>query len=378
MLKNIKHNESFIKLFSFLGGMVNHLIAKKKRIVLYSNWGFRDNVRYLYDYLIDNSYDKEYEIICASNDFYGLDEIASKNIIFIKSKVKILKYFLTSKYFFYCFGGIPIRSARGQKVINLWHGMPIKKIGRLESGMSRDLNYFDYLLSYSDFFSSVLQQSFDINPSKIMIANAPRNEPFIKIDTRRVNNRKTIAWLPTYRKSTKLASSNGDSDEIIPLFSDSKDFESFDDFLGTKNICMYIKLHPLQDTINIPRNLKNITFINDTWLFERNTDLYKFLARTDALITDYSSISIDYLLLDRPIFYVMNDRESYSNSRGFNFTINQFVAGEIVENMNQFKKAISDFSANKDEFITLRHGKLNDFYANGSSGIKELLDFVGI
>lgn len=378
MLKNMKHNEVFIKLFSILGGILNYLIPKKKRIVLYSNWGFRDNVRYLFDYLIANSYNENYEIVCASNEFYNLDSKKIKNVVFVKSQIKILKYFMTSKFFFYCFGGIPIRSVKGQTVVNLWHGMPIKKIGRLESGMSRDLNYFDYLLSYSNYFSPVLQESFDVGSDKIMIANAPRNEPFLRRNQAQNSSLKTIAWLPTYRKSSKLASENGDSDEIIPLFSTTEDFRSFDAFLRKQDIHLYIKLHPLQDMVKIPKHLSNITFITDAWLFDRKTDLYNFLASTDALITDYSSISIDYLLLDKPIFYVMNDQESYSNSRGFNFTIDQFVAGQIIQNMSQFEYVLTNFSENKDNFVQLRQKKLDEFYADCSNSTEDLLKFVGI
>ena len=378
MLSKIKHNEYFIKLFQGIGGVVNHILPKKKRIVLYSNWGFRDNVRYLYDYLIDHSYNEKYQIVCASNDFYDLDRTVPRNVVFTRSKIDTLRYFLTSNYFFYCFGGIPIKSVKNQTIVNLWHGMPIKKIGRLESGMSRDINYFDYLVSYSDFFSPVLKESFDVDQDKIIIANAPRNEVFISQSGSTSNKDKVIAWLPTYRKSSKLDSQNGESDEIIPLFNDLDDFRKFDQFLKSVGIRMFVKLHPLQDRINIPKNLTNMIFIDDSWLFEQHTDLYTFLAETDALITDYSSVSIDYLLLNRPIFYVMNDQQAYANTRGFNYTLDQFIAGQVVQNMDQFRYVLSSFSKDQDGFAKLRREKINTFYSGSSAGIKEMLGLVGI
>ena len=39
----------------------------------------------------------------------------------------------------------------------------------------------------------------------------------------------------------------------------------------------------------------------------------------DILITDYSSIYIDYLLLDRPLIFLPYDKEQYLKGRGMNF-----------------------------------------------------------
>jgi len=45
-------------------------------------------------------------------------------------------------------------------------------------------------------------------------------------------------------------------------------------------------------------------------------DLYQVLPYTDVLITDYSSIYFDYLLLDKPIIFTPSDIEDYSRNRG--------------------------------------------------------------
>ena len=44
---------------------------------------------------------------------------------------------------------------------------------------------------------------------------------------------------------------------------------------------------------------------------------YDFLNVVDVLITDYSSIYFDYLLLNRPIIFHMPDLEEYQKKRGF-------------------------------------------------------------
>ena len=98
MNKNLK--TLFFKI-SDLTSKLNTLIPKKRnRIVIYSNWGFRDNIRTLYQYLVDNGYQDKYEIVCASNNFYHLKK---DNRVKFVSIYRGLYYFLTSKYFFYSF-----------------------------------------------------------------------------------------------------------------------------------------------------------------------------------------------------------------------------------------------------------------------------------
>ena len=45
--------------------------------------------------------------------------------------------------------------------------------------------------------------------------------------------------------------------------------------------------------------------------------LYELVAHADALVTDYSSIYFDYLLLNRPIGFTCDDMEAYGGNRGF-------------------------------------------------------------
>ena len=64
-------------------------------------------------------------------------------------------------------------------------------------------------------------------------------------------------------------------------------------------------------------NLSHLKVINDDWLFEKGFTLYDLVAQSDLLISDISSVIVDYLLLDRPIIFSFADFHSYENSRGF-------------------------------------------------------------
>ncbi|MEB3376386.1 CDP-glycerol glycerophosphotransferase family protein [Pediococcus pentosaceus] len=372
---NFKQNIFFRTSFQAFFSTLNKIVRKKKdRIVLYSNWGFRDNVEYLFKFLVNNNYNERYEIICASNDFLGLEKKHYKNTKFVSNKIHILYYFLSSKYFFYCFGGLPITPAKEQIVVNLWHGMPIKKVGLLETNAThKRLNYFSYILSYSDFFSDIIKKSFDVDDSKILVANAPRNEALL-VPENKNSKKKYIVWMPTYRSSKQLNSINGSENEILPLIKSESELQIIDELLNRNDEVLFVKLHPLQDYTHFSKNYENIRFIDDKWLKTNQTGLYEFLAESEALITDYSSISIDYVLLNKPIFYILDDIELYKKNRGLNFTLEQFIAGNIINDFNEF----SNIFLEKDNFKALRKDKEELFYDNKYHGSKYILNIVGI
>ena len=62
-------NKQLIRRMTGVLSFVNRLIPKKpKKVVFYSNMGFRDNVKAVYDELLRHPEMKEYKIICAVND----------------------------------------------------------------------------------------------------------------------------------------------------------------------------------------------------------------------------------------------------------------------------------------------------------------------
>ena len=197
---------------------VNKIIPKKRnRIVLYSNWGFRDNLRTLYHYLVDNGYHKAYEIVCASNDFYHLEK---ENDVKYVSIYQGFFYFLTSKYFFYSFGKYPIKPAPSQMVVNLWHGMPLKKIGNLEVGMEKiDYNFFTKLVSSSELFTPIMKAAFNAKDEQMLLVGNIRNDELFK-----EKKKKKIIWMPTYRNSKNYH----DSQAALIFSLEEEDFQNIE------------------------------------------------------------------------------------------------------------------------------------------------------
>ena len=330
---------------------MNTIIPKKnKRIVLYSNWGFRDNLRTLYQYLVDNGYQEEYEIICASNDFYHLEK--EKDVKYV-SIYRGLYYFLTSKYFFYSFGKYPIKPAPNQMVVNLWHGMPLKKIGNLEVGMEEiDYNFFTKLVSSSALFTPIMKAAFKAEDNQILLVGNIRNDELFKKE-----KEKNIIWMPTYRNSNNYH----DSQEALIFSLGEEDFSKIQQILSKHDYQLYIKLHPLEESrLHVQMNHSNIHLLTEEIISEQYDTLYTFLGTTSALITDYSSVFLDYYLLNRPVVFTINDYEEYKEKRGFVFEdVKSLMVGSVIRDSHDLLEFLESVMKSEDSYIEERT-KVND------------------
>jgi CDP-glycerol glycerophosphotransferase (TagB/SpsB family) len=77
------------------------------------------------------------------------------------------------------------------------------------------------------------------------------------------------------------------------------------------------------------KGFSNIHLLDNMKLVENDIQINHLLGYADALISDYSSAAVDYLVLDRPIAFTLDDVEEYNNSRGFVFdNIREWLPGE--------------------------------------------------
>ena len=367
MNRNLK--ALFFKINNFTSKLNTMIPKKRNRIVIYSNWGFRDNIRTLYQYLVDNGYQDKYEIVCASNDFYHLER---NSRVKYTSIYRGLYYFLTSKYFFYSFGKYPIKPSKKQMVVNLWHGMPLKKIGNLEYGLENiDYNFFTKLVSSSDLFTPIMKTAFNAKDEQMLLVGNIRNDELFE-----EKKDKNIIWMPTYRNSKNYH----DSQDAFIFSLDESEFEDINTILAEYEYHLYIKLHPLEESqFKFKNNYSNINMLSEDIISQHYGTLYKFLGTTSALITDYSSVFLDYYLLDRPVAFTINDYEEYKEKRGFVFDdIKSLMAGPTISNLEELLKFLLSVMNSEDEFYIERN-KVNSIVNSIQRHFtKTLLENIGI
>jgi CDP-glycerol glycerophosphotransferase (TagB/SpsB family) len=257
--------------------------------------------------------------------------------------------------------------------IHLGHGMPLKKALKY----CRQIGDFDYILSLSKTFNKQMQDNYETSSDKIINFGYCRNDNLIKCKNRdslfkeKYQDKKIIVWLPTYRNHK-----NGDEDISVksdlmyglPCIGSNDDIVSLNDVLHSYNMILMIKLHPAQRSEEISNlNLSNISIITDQDLFIMNTTLYQLLAKSCALITDYSSVYYDYLITRKPIGLAISDITEYERKIGFAFD-NYYdeIKGHYVYNIKdlmEFVKEINKESGMSEKIVNRFH----DFPDDNSS-----------
>ena len=118
---------------------------------------------------------------------------------------------------------------------------------------------------------------------------------------------KLIIWMPTFRQAHYYVPENEIEYQFdLPILSSINDMHKLDEYCKTNKILIIIKQH--QNQINYKAQniyFTNILFWNNDDLEKEQIQLYEILPLTDALITDYSSVGVDYLLLDKPIGFTL-------------------------------------------------------------------------
>ena len=349
---------------------INSILRKNKNKVCFvSHPDFSDNAMSVFDYMVSRK-SMQYEIVWLVNELYipsNIDELKKQfniKVIKLKSLRGILNY-MTSKYIFYTHGALNgVECLDKQIVVNLWHGMPLKNIGYLDNKSVEDVAHFTYTIATSEEFQNVQSKVFGVDKNKVLITGLPRNDRMNKfrdilkklgINGQQYN--KKILWMPTFRKSNvgdKRTDGNC-KDGQLPLLS-SEDLVSFNKYLNYNKILLIIKLHPM-DTLQKKdfSELSNIKVsVNDDFT-NIEEQLYSIFQEIDALITDYSSVYFDFMILNKPIGFVMDDLGEYSSSRGFVFEdIYAWMPGPIIKDVAQLHSFVEQINNNIDEYKNIR------------------------
>lgn len=375
-------------------GYVNQLVPKNENKILFVDTlrdFLDDNTEAMYHWLKSNQYDKKYNLQCyvalQKNNF----NTEYRNL----SLIEVLYAYMTSKYVFNSFGGFKIQYSKTQKVFNLWHGTPVKVIGKYVKFVGRgyidkNINNFTYLLATSDFFKPKMADAFNCSQEKVIVAGQPRNDylfseedTLYKLGINRQKYKKTVLWMPTFRKSKngEMCDSTFLSDEtLLPIINTLNKLKEVDSFLRQKSMLLIIKIHPYAFSFVKAQEFTNIYTLTNNDLIQHGIKLYEFIKDFDALLTDYSSVYVDYLLLDRPIGFTVDDYEEYEQKRGFMLeNAIQYLPGHHIYDYDDLLKYFDDIWKNHDEYQDDRH-KINKFFNkyHDNKNCERIAEFLGI
>lgn len=167
-----------------------------------------------------------------------------------------------------------------------------------------------------------------------------------------------VLYTPTHRDYESKLTAN-DKRSILGFDYNS---QIFGDFLKNEGIVFICKLHPKQNAVVVESELPEGLILHKP---DPRYGLTELMQVSDALVTDYTSVYFDYLLLDKPIIFNYYDLEIYKRERGVPCEpMSAISAGEIVENEEQMKQALCNLERNAVEYRQMRSFVRNLFFTN--------------
>ena len=377
---------------------LSFLVPRDKKIWLFgSTFGrrFADNPRYLYLYVSQHRDELGIRPIWISHNEDVVKMLNAEGYeAYMYHSLKGIWFALRGKLYLYdnYSKDINFWQSGGALKINLWHGIPLKKIqhdnvfdkfrhpknflGKIKNFPRNisDEKPSHYVLTTSENLRYIFSSAF--KTENILIAGYPRNQVLISDDIKNIyldeenrDRKKIISFL-----KKKINGGNKKMIFYMPTFRESEIL-----FLEENNTLFCIKLHPKSKLNEEFRNIQseNIMVIN------KDADPYVFLKMADVLITDYSSIYFDYLLLDRPIIFFAYDLEEYLNdSREMYFDYDEFTPGEKVNNYHELKKSILRCvnldNENRDEYSDSRRKIREKVFDEKMSSLKCICNEIRI
>lgn len=353
-------------------------------IIFLSQNDFDSNAGALYDYLIDNGYNKKYKIIwlIKNNAPDGLPENVYCYDLY-KPSVKKSYYLVRSKYIIYDHG-LMKKQRSDQIFCYLTHGSFGLKAVKGHIVLPDDL---DYYLAPSEATAPIQAEQFMLEypNKKQLILGFPKHDVYYdnkpgdlsKLTGDKYN--KVILWMPTFRKSLERNDSNVEQPLGLPIFKNTSELDNLNNILNQHDALLIIKIHPAQDLSCVKVNsMSNIKVLNGNTVKTLGIEVNRLMKDVDALISDYSSAAYDYLHIGKPIAYTFDDLQDYKLGLKVSDPQN-WIAGPVIYDVNGFKDFISSVIDERDEYAEKRQLLFDKVYTyhDGNSS-KRLAEFLGI
>lgn len=352
---------------------------------------FIGNNKYFYLYLKEYS---QWPVYWVVEDDTLLEELRDANISVIDFRDKTFLITLLRASFFY-FDNMtwqrkyPWLRFFNARMIHMSHGVGLKMtekmlipqqfLDRLNPAEEKRLNdriFENHLLvSTSRFYAeNVSAPAYNTPMEKITLDGYPKNDLFYRpiegaeifahnrtLETVRSYKRqgyKVLVYAPTFR----------DMDSQFK-YAGMIDYDRLDAFLAKNRLKLVIKGHTSTSHSGSigdrQRSFRNILF------YPSHRDGYPLLKECDLLITDYSSIYMDFLHQRKPVVFFVYDYEEYiSTHREIQFDYHQMTPGPKARSLDELIHWIDYFLIKEEDEFSQKRQKVFElafFYRDGGA-----------
>lgn len=200
------------------------------------------------------------------------------------------------------------------KVVQIWHSLAaIKKFGYQSLQTEKQKTFanlmkmhknYDYIISGSDAMTPYFMKAFNYPKNKFISLGLPRIDYLL--ERSKINKKNILAKYPKFRNKKIIL--------YVPTFRDNNNYK-INELINEIDLNKYIiivKKHPLMNYE--VKETKNVYACDDF------TSL-QLLSIANYVITDYSAISVEASVLNKPLFIYAYDLEEYSKYPGINMDL---------------------------------------------------------
>ena len=360
------------RLFSFFLKFLGFFCRVDDRLILFNSFGgkkYDDSPKAIYEYMQSNEKYKEYNMIWAIDDpslikELGINYVKNNSFEFFITALKA-KYWITNS-----------SMERGLKFkkkktiyINTWHGSVIKKIDVSKDRMAFNVTPSDYLYAQSIIDIDYFSEKWNFPKEKIILSGYPRNDDLCMVSRKEINRIKTKLKIPLNKKVIIYAPTFRDYDYdangcyIAPPIN----LKKWENKLSKDYVLLFRAHYEINKSLNIAEN----DFVRDYSNYPCLNDLLKI---SDIMISDYSSIMIDYSILERPIYCFAYDYDKYQLERGTAYDLRKELPNGVILNEEDLLKEIMicDYPKQKEKTKLFKR-KHVEVCGNASSYIDKII-----
>jgi len=389
------------------------LTPKKKN--LWAITGFRgnvymDNAKYFYEYILEHYPEIDIRWMTNDDDVYAMLKEEGKPVCKFGTKegrkvlshayIAITDHNIMSDY-------TPLDGFNNKtKVVQLWHGVGFKAMGdgkNVKLVRERGVRYSDDILvkpgdnlfkklwkKVKYFFCAHRRELFEkyflfvcpgqeridmiakiwnISDESIFMAGHPRDILLHQMKPDLAHPK--VLYAPTFRYNPVK--------ELEMVDQCIKAFDAIEEMMEKVNGQFVIRLHP-HTWRNYHTKLLHIMTKYQHISLDQEKDVYTSLGEYSVIISDYSSISLDFAMLDRPTVYHCADYKWFvQNEAGFNLDFPNVIPGPMTSNWEETLERVKEYCENPQKDSDLRQEKIKYFFdqsVNGPDNSARIVDEI--
>ncbi len=345
-------------LYKFLGAILRFL-GLQNIIIIEAERVMRENTLAVFQEMLRKGWNSRYRIVLVALDPESIRLWSAKNVSIIKRPqygddwmVFLRMRWLSLRACLIIDENKQIRK-RDPKTIHVFltHGSPVK----YNQGYYTCLADTDYALCQSEFWRPIVSRNSPIPADRRVILGQPRNDALFASSVSMADlfgeeYRKIVVWYPTFRQRRNRECPQNLDGAALPVIHDEETATKINESAAKYGVLVVVKPHPVQDVSLIKAlDLDHLKLIYDEFFVSHGISSYAFLGKTDALITDYSSVVFDYLLTGKPIALTQEDYAQYEKKVGFAIDMELLRSCAVkLETVQDFELFFRDLVAGND------------------------------